>query len=60
MLNKWHVYNDLVEHYQATGEVMGHEDFHRRFSGRIFPREAIEGLYEFDRFLEKHRGAILS
>jgi hypothetical protein len=55
MLNKWHVFNLMVEHYQATGEVMDPDAFQQRFSGLISSEEAVEGLYEFDRFLEKRR-----
>ncbi|WCK53863.1 hypothetical protein PP175_21475 [Aneurinibacillus sp. Ricciae_BoGa-3] len=55
MLNKWHVYNELIEHYQATREVMDPNTFQKRFSGQVLSKDAIEALYEFDRFLEKSR-----
>ncbi|WCK55404.1 hypothetical protein PP175_05485 [Aneurinibacillus sp. Ricciae_BoGa-3] len=59
MLNKWHVYNALIEHYQATGEVMGLDAFQQRFLGLVSTEDAVEGLYKFETFLDASRGKVM-
>ena len=58
MLNKWHVYNGLIEHYKMTGQVMGPDEFQERFAGQVQPEQAVDGLHEFDKFLDASRGAV--
>lgn len=44
MLNKWQLFNEMVDYYRTTG--------------RVLPEEAVAGLQEFDKFLDASRGPV--
>jgi hypothetical protein len=58
MLNKWQLFNEMLDHYRMTGKVMNPEEFQQRFDGRVSPEDAVEGLQEFDKFLDASRGPV--